>query len=340
MMSATTTTTTTSVDDATASVDTSTSPVVCTAVDTRDEHQNNNVPALPSRISEDQHQPRQEQHQQDKAVRRRTLKDRIKRTMLANSLPPSFGTNNNGSHLQQQHHQHQYYKAKSSSSYDDLLKLSSSHRQGHSGDDGYYYQGGIRSGEPLLQQKQQESEPQREESVLAAASALASLGVVSPINNRGNLMSSNDFFMGDEGGERQQQSREHSMTIGEDYTSAASGGRRQLKFGAGHHHWQRIYDNHLANAPATVTGVAGRQYLLHQSGGGRGGNNANMLLSGIRPPPSLNDMMNEEGMLGGEGVIDTAESCSADQQRQQQLPSNVDLLGNEVPLTFPQKVSQ
>ena len=89
-MSATTTTTTTSVDDATASVDTSTSPVVCTAVDTRDEHQNNNVPALPSRISEDQHQPRQEQHQQDKAVRRRTLKDRIKRTMLANSLPPSF----------------------------------------------------------------------------------------------------------------------------------------------------------------------------------------------------------------------------------------------------------
>ena len=186
---------------------------------------------------------------------RHTLKDRIKRNMLANSLPPSFNfsptTINNNNNMM---------RLSSSSSYNNLSSEGAIATTSHNATDGIH-----RGDESSRKTKERRS------SVLDAASALASLGVelpkVAPNSSSSspshNLLSHTTPLSTNGSGMDCIVGRDVNQ-IDENICGGEGRGRDRSTS-------RRLYELYHQAPPVTVTqGATTRHYTLHNEGMGKG----------------------------------------------------------------------
>ena len=261
---------------------------------------------------------------------RHTLKDRIKRNMLANSLPPSFNfspttINNNNNNM----------RLSSSSSYNNLSSEGAIATTSHNAN-------GIHRGDESSRKTKE-----RRSSVLDAASALASLGVALPKVARNSSSSSPSHNLLSHTTPLSTNGSGMDCIVGRDVNQIDEnicGGE-----GRGHDRStsRRLYELYHLAPPVTVTqGATTRHYTLHNEGMGKG-QGEDVGLCGIRPPPSLlststyhsphHQFASKRTTVGM--AQDVGRPYNDANANNNQTSSLLGSSSTDISLTFPQKVS-
>lgn len=262
---------------------------------------------------------------------RHTLKDRIKRNMLANSLPPSFNfspttiNNNNNNNM----------RLSSSSSYNNLSSEGAIATTSHNAN-------GIHRGDESSRKTKE-----RRSSVLDAASALASLGVALPKVARNSSSSSPSHNLLSHTTPLSTNGSGMDCIVGRDVNQIDEnicGGE-----GRGHDRStsRRLYELYHQAPPVTVTqGATTRHYTLHNEGMGKG-QGEDVGLCGIRPPPSLlststyhsphHQFASKRTTVGM--AQDVGRPYNDANANNNQTSSLLGSSSTDISLTFPQKVS-
>lgn len=261
---------------------------------------------------------------------RHTLKDRIKRNMLANSLPPSFNfspttINNNNNNM----------RLSSSSSYNNLSSEGAIATTSHNAN-------GIHRGDESSRKTKE-----RRSSVLDAASALASLGVALPKVARNSSSSSPSHNLLSHTTPLSTNGSGMDCIVGRDVNQIDEnicGGE-----GRGHDRStsRRLYELYHQAPPVTVTqGATTRHYTLHNEGMGKG-QGEDVGLCGIRPPPSLlststyhsppHQFASKRTTVGM--AQDVGRPYNDANANNNQTSSLLGSSSTDISLTFPQKVS-
>lgn len=261
---------------------------------------------------------------------RHTLKDRIKRNMLANSLPPSFNfspttINNNNNNM----------RLSSSSSYNNLSSEGAIATTSHNAN-------GIHRGDESSRKTKE-----RRSSVLDAASALASLGVALPKVARNSSSSSPSHNLLSHTTPLSTNGSGMDCIVGRDVNQIDEnicGGE-----GRGHDRStsRRLYELYHQAPPVTVTqGATTRHYTLHNEGMGKG-QGEDVGLCGIQPPPSLlststyhsppHQFASKRTTVGM--AQDVGRPYNDANANNNQTSSLLGSSSTDISLTFPQKVS-
>ena len=261
---------------------------------------------------------------------RHTLKDRIKRNMLANSLPPSFNfspttINNNNNNM----------RLSSSSSYNNLSSEGAIATTSHNAN-------GIHRGDESSRKTKE-----RRSSVLDAASALASLGVALPKVARNSSSSSPSHNLLSHTTPLSTNGSGMDCIVGRDVNQIDENICGAEGRGHDRSTSRRLYELYHQAPPVTVTqGATTRHYTLHNEGMGKG-QGEDVGLCGIQPPPSLlststyhsppHQFASKRTTVGM--AQDVGRPYNDANANNNQTSSLLGSSSTDISLTFPQKVS-
>ena len=261
---------------------------------------------------------------------RHTLKDRIKRNMLANSLPPSFNfspttINNNNNNM----------RLSSSSSYNNLSSEGAIATTSHNAN-------GIHRGDESSRKTKE-----RRSSVLDAASALASLGVALPKVARNSSSSSPSHNLLSHTTPLSTNGSGMDCIVGRDVNQIDENICGAEGRGHDRSTSRRLYELYHQAPPVTVTqGATTSHYTLHNEGMGKG-QGEDVGLCGIRPPPSLlststyhsppHQFASKRTTVGM--AQDVGRPYNDANANNNQTSSLLGSSSTDISLTFPQKVS-